>query len=352
LAEGLVGDGVSVTVLCRDHDHEFGNDAEERRQLLGRLGDRGVDVVVLPGRTSSPRALGELAFVWRHTRRTGPDVVHAQYNYEPRLLALALGLPSVLTVHDPVPHPGQPKLGRSQQVVADAWLRRASRVVVHGEALKDALPSSTASRAVVIPHGLVPERAPLPTPETPTVLLWGRLEPYKGVEILLEAMPAIWAQRPDVKLVVAGTGPSARAVPRDPRIERHLEYVPEAKLHALLARASLVVLPYTEASQSGVGSLAVAAGVPVIVSDVGALPDLSLDPSYVVPAGESGALASAIVSHLDDGDDVRHQIHERAVTQLSWSAVARRHRAVYEAVLDPQPEAAPTSVARSAKHPR
>ena len=66
------------------------------------------------------------------------------------------------------------------------------------------------SRIVVIPHGLWARSEPLLRPESPSVLLFGRLEPYKGVEVLVEAMRLVWEQRPDVRLVVAGAGEAAR----------------------------------------------------------------------------------------------------------------------------------------------
>ena len=57
-----------------------------------------------------------------------------------------------------------------------------------------------------------------------------------------------------------------------------------------------MALPYTQASQSGVGVLAIAAGVPVVVSDLGALPELAYDPSFVFEAGNPRALAETIVA--------------------------------------------------------
>lgn len=61
----------------------------------------------------------------------------------------------------------------------------------------------------------------------------------------------------------------------DPRISLIVRYMSEREIDTLLAEASLVALPYTQASQSGVGALAVAAGVPVVASDLGALPELA-----------------------------------------------------------------------------
>jgi glycosyltransferase involved in cell wall biosynthesis len=333
LARSLADGGAEVTLLCRDHAREFDDRSTERLQLLDGLRSHGVEVLVLRGRTSSPSGWAATVPLRRRIDERRPEIVHAQANYEPRLLALSLRHPTVLTVHDPVPHPGQPGLGRAQQSVSRLWLRRADRIIVHGEALQQALPPRVRGRSVVIPHGVSPAAQPLPVPPSPVVALLGRLEPYKGVEVLVDAMPKVWRARPEVRLVVAGLGPSSAAVPDDPRIERRFEYVPEAELPELLARVSLVVLPYTEASQTGVGSLAVAAGVPVLVTDVGALADIAPDSSFVVPPGDPLALAAGILRHLDDGDETRRAVWQVARDRLSWSVVAARHLSLYEDVL-------------------
>lgn len=337
LARGLVDADAVVALLCRDHAREFDDRVAERQALLDDLAERGVELIVLPGRVSSSAGLVALPRLRRQIAQWAPDVAHAQSNYEPRLLALSRPYPSVLTVHDPVPHPGQPELGVVQRRIETAWRRRADRIVVHGDALRDALEPSQRARAVVIPHGVRTATRPLAVPNAPVVVLLGRLEPYKGVDVLVRAMPIVWRHRPDVRLVVAGVGPACADVPDDPRIDRRFGYVPEAALGELLAEASLVVLPYTEASQTGVGSTAVAAGVPVVVTDVGALADLTVDPSFVVPAGDAEALAAAILQHIDDGVDVRQQVVDLARRTLSWEVVARRHLALYDTVCRREP---------------
>jgi glycosyltransferase involved in cell wall biosynthesis len=186
------------------------------------------------------------------------------------------------------------------------------------------------SRIVVIPHGVSPRSEPLPPPASPTVLLFGRLEQYKGVGVLVDAMSLVWEKRPRVRLVVAGAGDAVRLVPDDdPRISLIPTYIPETEVPTLLAQASLVTLPYTQASQSGVGALAIASGVPVIVSDLGALPDLTYDRSFVVEAGNPRALAESIERHLDHGPDVRRKVLRHAQSHFSWEHAARLTVEVY-----------------------
>jgi glycosyltransferase involved in cell wall biosynthesis len=263
-----------------------------------------------------------------------PQVVHVHENHDPRLLALTTGYRTVLTVHDPLGHPGAPALTRGEDWAFRSWFRRAERFVVHGHALVEELaPIVGRARIVVIPHGVSPRSEALRPPQSPTVLLFGRLEQYKGVEVLVEAMRFVWAQRPDVRVVVAGEGDAARLVPHDKRITLIARYISEQEVDSLLAEASLVALPYTQASQSGVGLLAIGRGVPVVVSDLGALPELAFDPSFVFESGDPRALAEAIVRHLDDGAEVRDAVLRHAESRFSWEHAAQLTTELYRELI-------------------
>ena len=122
---------------------------------------------------------------------------------------------------------------------------------------------------------------------------------------------------------------AARLVPDDPRISLISRYISENEVEGLFAGASLVVLPYTQASQSGVGLLAIARGVPVVVSDLGALPELAYDDSFVVEAGNARMLSATILRHLDDGAEVRDAVLRHAQDRFSWDRAAQlEYRAV------------------------
>ena len=188
-------------------------------------------------------------------------------------------------------------------------------------------------RVAVVPHGVRPAEDPDPVPNQPTILFFGRLEPYKGIGVLMEAMPLVWEVRPDVELVVAGRGPAESELVEDPRIHRVTRYVPEEDVAGLFRSARLLVAPYTEGSQSGVVSLACAQGVPSIVSDVGALPSLAVDPRHVVPAGDARRLADALISGVDHDEAMRRAVHLKAQRELSWRSAAEATIRVYEQVI-------------------
>jgi glycosyltransferase involved in cell wall biosynthesis len=340
----LVAMGHDVAILCRSHSLEFGGSTAEREEWLSGLTGDGVSLFVVPGRVRSASAA---PVMWRLRRDIGawsPQIVHVHENHDPRLLALTSGYLTVLTVHDPLGHPGAPELTRAENWVFRRWFRRARRFVVHGRALVEELAPIVGGeeRIVVIPHGTTPRARPLPAPNRPIVLLFGRLEEYKGVEVLAAAMHRVWERRQDVRLIVAGDGPAARLVPADRRVTLMARYIPESEVEPLLAEASLVALPYTQASQSGVGLLAIAAGVPVVVSDLGSLPELACDPSYIAAAGRPDVLAEVILRHLDDGEQERAAVLRHARCRFSWELAAERTTALYrELVGEVRPSGAP-----------
>jgi glycosyltransferase involved in cell wall biosynthesis len=332
LAIALAGDRHDVRLLCRAHDMEFGGDPDEREKLLERVRQAGVAVHEVPGRPWSVRAAPAAFRAIAAARKGRPDVVHVQEAvYDPRLLLASGRQPVVLTIHDPEPHLGA-YLNSKHRVAQRLWRRRAHTFIVHSTHLVPLL-NGGRRRTDVVPHGADLHPQPDPVPPTPRVLMFGRLEPYKGLGVLLDAMQRVWERRPDVRLTVAGAGSESVRIPDDERIDARIGYLPEASVDELFAGASVVVLPYLDASQSGVGLLALARGVPVVVTDVGGLPELALDSSYIVAPGDVTSLADAIVAHLGDDDDTRRRVLETAASRFSWPVVARRTAAVYEQVL-------------------
>jgi glycosyltransferase involved in cell wall biosynthesis len=344
-AEALRRAEAEVAVLCRDHAGEFGGDVRERRRVLDRMEDAGVVVIEARGRSSSVAGGARAA---ARARRWPADLVHAQSEiHDPRLLAAVGGRPLALMVHDPRPHLGAAPRPARLRLWQAMWQRRADYLLVHSDALAGVLGREKPVR--VLPHGTAVRASPMAPPSQPAILLFGRLEYYKGVRVLLAAMERVWEQRPDVRLMIAGQGPELRVVPRDPRIEVVPGYMPEAEVDVLMSRASLVVLPYLEASQSGVGLQALGRGVPTVVTDVGGLPDIAFDESFVVPAGDSDALAEGLLRHLDHGMSLREAVLEQTRAVYGWDAVAAQALRIYDELAAARDSTRPAASAAGAR---
>lgn len=337
LAGGLERAGAAVTLLSRDHDLEFGGERGAAAAFTAAAAGE-VRRVTMPGRVRSPQGWRRAARIRDSLRRPAPDVVHVQESIanDVRLL-FAAGVKRgayALTVHDPVRHPGDHtswRVVRSNRALA----RNAGLIFVHGGALREELIDLLEPRApiVVIPHGIEP-RQPTPLPAGSSILFFGRISHYKGLDVLLDAMGQVWRRLPDATLTIAGAGeiPAHQAL-SDPRVDLRLGHVPDAAVPKLIEDSVVVVLPYRQASQSGVGSLVKPFSRPMVVSAVGALPELVADGSgLTVPAERPEPLADALVSVLTDRELAQRMGEAGARTAAregSWDEVAERTLSAY-----------------------
>ncbi len=163
------------------------------------------------------------------------------------------------------------------------------------------------------------------------ILFFGRMERYKGLEVLIQAAELLLQRKVDFRLVVAGFGPELDRqrdrLERIPGTEIFAEYVPAETASDLFARATVVVLPYLDASQSGVAAAAFGNHCPVIASRVGGLPDVVEHDrnGLLVEPGNVPELADALQAVLQ-----RREVLERfrrgaratAEGKLNWDNIA------------------------------
>lgn len=282
-----------------------------------------------------------------------PDVIHFQVN-NPMLcplLPMLRNYPLVATFHDIEPHPGEDRLLDIGSLLYRLTLftSRAlpDRIFVHGNALKKILVEKyhIPDRKVhVIPIG-EHEVAPFvqfeqegQEPDGNRVLFFGRIHRYKGLDCLIQAEPLITREVPDARIVVAGTGEDfgryEEAMAGRSAFEVYNYRIPYEEGARLFQQASVVVLPYLEASQSGVIPTAYGFRRPVVVTDVGSLPEVVDDgkTGYIVPPRDPAALASAVVSLLKDPAACRRmgeQGYTKLKTDMAWSTIARSLLTVY-----------------------
>jgi glycosyltransferase involved in cell wall biosynthesis len=277
-----------------------------------------------------------------------PDVVHAEWlgvaAYDARWLRkVARTRPTILTAHDVFPRRRWNRRGW------ETAMGFADRVVVHSDRAVDRLAAAGIEREklVVIPHAVF-DSAPDTEPAEPdgrTLLFFGLIRGYKGLDVLIRALPAIVAGAPGTRLVVAGR-PFEPAEPLQEladrlgvadAIEWRLGYVPEEDVPALFADATVAVCPYRELDSSGVLATALGHGRPAVVSDVGSLGTIvrEFEAGRVVAPEDPEALAAACVGLLTSGDALAAAAAgaRRARATLTWDAAAAEHDRLYEAVI-------------------
>jgi glycosyltransferase involved in cell wall biosynthesis len=333
-AIGLRQAGLDVTLYYVDRRSEFAASREDRMLLLDEARAAGVTIVRVP-----PRRIRNLPrdIVWLHRdlRRRRIAMAVVQSHMDPRYATLGLGLPVAIVLHDPQPHSGDTLAAFPAPVRAVSRLAEltAACLLVHSQRLFEQIrPLLRRLPVGVVPHGANMAPSPAPIPAERRLLVFGRLFPYKGVDTALDAFRAVAEQMPDVKLIVAGRGPLASLAIGQPSVEVQDEYIAESDVGALLEGVRLVLLPYRDATQSGVGVQAIARGVPCIVSSVGGLPELVQGAStgLIVPPSDPESLARAIARYIDHDEALRRAVFDHAQAHFSWPVAARRLRSELE----------------------
>jgi glycosyltransferase involved in cell wall biosynthesis len=259
------------------------------------------------------------------------DVLHIDdVDPSPRLaFALAGRVPDppiVLSVHDPLPHHGETNWRKS--VARRLAYPRADRFILHSQALVDdftqrhLIPPQMVSVAHLGAYDVFRAWQPdLPgcAARTPTVLFFGRLSPYKGLEVLYEAASLVAASLPTVTFVVAGAPVDGYVPPDPPQLPAPASFVEQRRhlanedLARLFCQASVVVCPYLDATQSGVIAVAQAFGKPIVASRIGGIPEYVREgeTGLLVPPGDAVALAAALSRVLTD-EDLRSRLARTA----------------------------------------
>lgn len=269
---------------------------------------------------------------WGHTlrrlRQWQPQIVVIPWwvpFWAPAWTALRQGIrrmpshPKLLFIcHNVLPHE-QGKLRLVLPLLTRLALTAADGYIVHSEAdgliLQRLFPQA---QFRVTPHptyAALGNVSPAPLPfalpdDRPLLLFAGFVRPYKGLDVLLDALPLVLAERP-LHLLVAGEFWQGADWYREQitrlGIEHAVtlvdEYLPNEILTTCINRADVVVLPYRSATQSGIIQVAFGQGKPVITTQVGGLGEVVTheQTGLVVPPEDPAALAAAIRRFFAEG---------------------------------------------------
>lgn len=212
-----------------------------------------------------------------------PDIIHfAVPHIWNTFLSLKLKkYPIFCTIHDPVRHSGDKSL--IQDSFTSIVLAIADRVIVLSSIFKNSFKKygKSSEKVSVLRHGsLENKNGYYPPKNNRNVLFIGRIESYKGVEYLINAFYILKNKKIEFELTIAGRGNIEKYFNKHP-LENNLKlinkWLSEEEIDELCENADFVVLPYIDGTQSGIVAKAQAVGRPVIITNVGGLPEQIID---------------------------------------------------------------------------
>src|SRR5215472_11152770 len=320
------------------------------------------------------RVLRYYSRLFQYAGQAKPQIFHILWNnkfefFDRTLLMLyykAAGKKVVLTAHNI--NAGKRDLNDSllNRLTLKAQYRLADHIFVHTEKMKCQLHQDFGVREgaiSVIPYGInnaVPETDLTPAQakqrlgiraDERTILFFGAIRPYKGIEHLLAAFQRLVTSGEDYRLIIAGQpkkeseaymGQIQRTIDSGftgEQIIQKFQCIPDEDIELYFKAADVLVLPYNEIFQSGVLFLGFNFGLPAVAADVGSFKEEVIEgkTGLLYPPGDPTALGNAIQKYFESDlfkelSKRRQEIRDYTGAQHSWDVVGEMTRNVYAKV--------------------
>lgn len=380
LATELSSKGVSLDLIASDELDSPGFRNIPRLRFLKLRGDQNPHVSLWK---KTVRILSYYAKLIGYTATAKPRIFHILWNnkflhFDRTLLTSyynLLGKKVVLTVHNVNTEKRDNKDSALNRFTLRVQYRLADHLFVHTEKMKQELISEfgvQTTRISVIPLGInnfAPQTDLTPAEakrllgirqDEKAILFFGRITPYKGLEILVEAFQKSLPPADNYRLMIAGRPeeateatywvPIREALREDVQKGRVLlraEHIPDAETELYFKAADVLVLPYRDIYQSGILFLGYSFGLPTLAANVGSLKDEMMEgrTGFLFKPEDPADLASTIekyfVSDLyRDLSRRRQEIQNYARQGHDWNIVGQTTIGVYDGLLKRPSQAA------------
>lgn len=374
LATELSSKGVILDLIASDELDSPEFHGIPRLRFLKLRGDQNPHVSLFK---KIARILSYYAKLIRYGARAKPKIFHILWNnkflhFDRTLLTYYYKLlrkKVVLTVHNVNTAKRDKKDTALNRLTLRIQYRLADHLFVHTEKMKQELNGEfgvQATRISVIPLGInnfAPQTDLTPAEakrrlgireDDKAILFFGRITPYKGLEILVEAFQKSLPSAANYRLIIAGRPeegtesgywlPIREALQKDVQKGRVLlraEHIPDEETEVYFKAADVFVLPYRDIYQSGILFLGYSFGLPALVSNVGSLKDeiIVASTGFVFRTEDPADLAKAIENYFAsdlyrDLSRRRQGIERYARENHSWDSVGQLTVSVYAKLLN------------------
>lgn len=371
LAMALIAKGVCLDVIGSDLVDGPEMHATPRLRFLNLHGSKqeastGVKI---------KRIVVSYARLIRYAATAKPKIFHILWNNKFQLLDRTLlmlyykllGKKIVLTAHNVNAGRRDSKDSPLNRLSLGIQYGLADHIFVHTEKMKNELLERFhvgEAAVTIIPYGMnnaVPD-TDLTSAEAKrrlgirdgerTILFFGAIKPYKGLEYLVAAFQQIATTQRGYRLIIAGERKKGseeylskiqQTIGGDcsrEQVIQKIDFIPDDETELYFKAADVAVLPYTEIFQSGILFLAYSFGLPVIATDVGSFGEDVIEgrTGFVCEPCDPGDLAAAIQKYFasdlfEDLELRRQEIRDYVQSRHSWEAVVDLTRSVYSGLL-------------------
>jgi glycosyltransferase involved in cell wall biosynthesis len=243
------------------------------------------------------------------------------HHWNPVLIRISkwLGMEIVFTVHDGILHAGEQRSW--EQRLLNYCIHNTDKLIFLSEYVEQLTSSEIgySARSCIIPHPVLKTKYEVKDhrklPSLPALLFLGRVVDYKGVDLLFEAVEGL---PEDIigKLTVAGRDyqKGKLSIPQNITVDRINRWLDDEEIGELLNTHDILILPYKEASQSGIVTLGISAAIPMICTRVGGLTEQLTEEEALFVQPTADAIKSAILKLVADHElyrDLHHKLKQK-----------------------------------------
>jgi glycosyltransferase involved in cell wall biosynthesis len=265
-----------------------------------------------------------------------PDVIYYPmiHIWTPIINLLIRKVPKIVTLHDPRLHKGEENF--ILEKISNLSIKQADRIIILSNIFKETVINLGIDRDKidVIPHGefsyYADKNNNMKKEFKNTILFFGRISKYKGIEVLLKAFKIIKGIKKETKLLIVGNGDITKyknLIERISDVDIINRWISDDEVGEFFSKADFLVVPYIDASQSGVIPIAYGFSMPVVASRIGGIPEQVDDgkTGFLVRPSDENELAERCLKLLDDPDliiEMGKNAYIKAHDEMSWEHVS------------------------------